>query len=64
MKTGATVVHAAKIPMQYFLLRENIQVQCDGTMADVKLLPAFTPKRSPGCVSDVLHDILEGNPNL
>ena len=63
-KTGATVVHAAKMPMQYFLSRESVQVQCDGTMADVKLLPVFTSKRSPGCFSDVLHDILEGNPNL
>ena len=41
-----------------------MQVQCDGALADVKVLPAFTPKRSPGCFSDVLHDILEGNPDL
>ena len=39
-------------------------VQCDGTMADVKMLVAFTSQRSPGCFNDVLHDILEGNPNL
>ena len=63
-KTGAAVVHAAKIPTQYILARHSMQVQCDGAMADVKMLPAFTAKRSPGGFSDVLHDILEGNPNL
>ena len=41
-----------------------MQVQCDGAMADVKMLPTFTAKRSPGCFSDVLHDILQGNPDL
>ena len=41
-----------------------MQVQCDGAMADVKMLPAFTANRSPGCFSDVLHDILKGNPHL
>ena len=60
-KTGATVVHAAKMPTQYILARESMEVQCDGAMADVKILPAFTAKRSPGCFSDVLHDILEAN---
>ena len=39
-------------------------MQCDGAMVDVKMLPAFTAKRSPGCFNDVLHDILERNPNL
>ena len=63
-KTGAAVVHAAKMPMQYILARESMQVQCDGAMADVKMLPAFTSKRTPGCFNDVLHDILEGNPDL
>ena len=58
----AAVVHAAKMPTRYILARENMQVQCDGAMADVKMLPAFTAKRSPGCFSDILHDILEGNP--
>ena len=60
-KTGATVVHAAKMPTQYILERDNMQVQCDGAMADVKMLAAFTAKRSPCCFSNVLHDILEGN---
>ena len=41
-----------------------MQVQCDGAMADVKMLPAFTTKRSPGCFSDITHDILEGNSDL
>ena len=63
-KTGAAVVHAAKMPTQYILARESMQVQCDGTMADVKMQPAFTSKRSTGCFGDVLHDILEGNPHL
>ena len=63
-KTGVAVVHAAKMPTQYILARESMQVQCDGTMADVKMLPAFTSKRSPRCFSDVFHDILEGNPDL
>ena len=62
-KTGAAVVHAAKMPTQYIFARENIKMQCDGTMADVGM-PAFTSKRSPRCFSDVLHDILEGNPTL
>ena len=39
-------------------------MQCDGTMADVKMLPVFSSKRSLGCFSDVLHDILKGNPNM
>ena len=63
-KTRAAVVHAAKMPTQCILARESMQEQCDGAMADVKMLPAFTAKRSPGCFSDVLHDILEGNPDL
>ena len=62
--TGAPVVHAAKMPTQYILASASLQVQCDGTMADVKMLPAFTSKRSPRCFSDVLHDSLEGNPDL
>ena len=41
-----------------------MQVQCDGATAVVKKLPAVTIKRSPGCFSDVLHDILEGNPDV
>ena len=63
-KTGAAVVHAAKMPTQYILARDSMHVQCDGAMADVKMLHAFTVKRPPGCFSDVLHDILEGNPDL
>ena len=63
-KTGATVVHITKMPTQCILARERRPVQCDGAMADVKMLPAFTAKRSPGCFSDVLHDILRGNPDL
>ena len=63
-KTGAAVVHAAKMPKQYILARESMQVQCDGAMADVKMLPAFTAKPSPGFFSDVLHDILEGSRDL
>ena len=39
-------------------------MQCTGTKGDVKMLPAFTSKRSPGCFSDVLQDTLEGNPHL
>ena len=39
-------------------------MQCDGAMADVKMLPAFTAKRSPWCFIDVLHSILEGNLDL
>ena len=39
-------------------------MECDGTMADVKMLPACTSKGSPKCFSDVLHNILEGNPDL
>ena len=62
--TGALVVHGAKMPTQYILARESMHVQCDGALADVKMLPAFTAKRSPGCFGDVLHDILEGNPNM
>ena len=63
-QTGAAVVHAAKMPMQYMLPRESMQEQCGGAMADIKMLPAFTAKGSPGCFSDVLHDVLEGNPDL
>ena len=59
-KTGAAVVHAAKMPTQYILAMESMQVQRDGAMVAVKMLPAFTAKRSPGCSSDVLHDSLEG----
>ena len=54
-KTGAAVVHAAKVPTQYILAMESMQVQCDGPMVDVKMLPAFTSKRSPGRFTDVLH---------
>ena len=43
-KTGAAVVHAAQMPTKYILARESMQVQCDGTMADVKMLPASTSK--------------------
>ena len=64
IKTGAAVVQAANMPTRYILVRESMQVRCDGTMADVKMLPAFTSKRSPRCFSHVLHDILEGNPDL
>ena len=60
-KMGAAVVHAAKMPTEYMLARESMQVQCDGAMADVKMLPALTAKRSPGGFSDVLRDIHEGN---
>ena len=63
-KTGTTVVHIAKMPTQHILTRDSMQVQCDGAMADIRMLPAFTSKRSPACFSDVLHDILEGNPDL
>ena len=63
-KTRATVLHAAKMPTQCILGRDSMQVQCDGAMADVKMLPAFTAKRSPGCFSDVLHSILKGYPTL
>ena len=63
-KTGAAVVHAAKMPTQCFHARESMQVQCEGAMADVKMLPTFTAKRSPRFFNDVLHDILEGNPHL
>ena len=63
-KKGVAVVHATKMPTQYIFARESMQVQCDGAMADVKMLPAFTAERSPGCFSDVLHHILEGNPDL
>ena len=63
-KTGAAVVHATKIPSQYILARESMQVQCDGAMVDFKMLPPFIAKRSPGCFSDLLHDILEGNQDL
>ena len=39
--------------------------RCRAGRAHAKtLLPAFTAKRSPGCFSDVLHDILEGNPHM
>ena len=63
-KTGAAVAHAAKTPTQCILARESMHVQCNGAMADVKVVPAFTAKRSPGCFSDVLHDIFEGNLDL
>ena len=63
-KTGTAVVHAAKMPTQYILARESMQVQCHGAMADVKMLPAFTAKRSPWCFNDVLGDILKGSPHL
>ena len=63
-KTGAAVVHAPKMPTQYILARESMHVQCAGTIADVKMLPAFTSKRSLGCFTDVLRDVLEGNPDL
>ena len=63
-KTGAAVVHATNMPAQYILTMKSMQVQCDGAMADGKMLPTFTAKRSPGCFTDVLHDILEGNPDL
>ena len=36
-------------------------MQCDGTMADANVLPVFTSKRSLGCFSDVLYDILEAH---
>ena len=49
-KTGIAVVHVAKMPTQYILARDSMQVQCDGTMADVKMLPVFTSKRSPRCL--------------
>ena len=39
-------------------------VQWDGAMADVKMLPPFTAKPSPGCFSNVLHNIIEGNLDL
>ena len=39
-------------------------MQCDGAMVDVKMLLASNAKRSPGCFSDVLPDILVGNPDL
>ena len=41
-----------------------MQVQCDGTIPDVKMPPPFTSKKSPRCFSDVLHDILEGKREL
>ena len=63
-KMGAAVVHAAEMPTQYILARESMQVQCDGAMADVKMLPAFTAKLSPECFSAGLHDSLEGNLDL
>ena len=46
-KTGAGVVHAAKMPTQCILATESMQVQCDGAMVDVKMLPAFIAKPSP-----------------
>ena len=63
-KTGAAVVRAAKMPTQYILAKESMQVQYDGAMADVKMQPAFTAKRFPGPFGDVLHDVLEGNTDL
>ena len=59
-KTGAAVVHAAKMPTRYILARESMQVQCDGAMADVKMLPAFTAKRSPGCFSYISTTLRNG----
>ena len=47
-KTGAAVVHAAKMPTQCILAKESMQVHCHGAMADFKMLPAFTAKRSRG----------------
>ena len=41
-----------------------MEVHCNGTMADVKMLPEFTSKRSPGSLSDSLYNNLEGNPGL
>ena len=49
-KTGAAVVHAAEMPTQYILVRESMQVQRDGAMADVKMLPAFTAKYKTSAV--------------
>ena len=63
-KTQAAVVHAAKMPKRYILARQRLHVQCDGTMVDVKIMPAFASKRSLGRFNDVLHDVLEGNPDL
>ena len=63
-KMGAAVVHAARMPTQNILVRESMQGQCDGAMANVKMLPPITSKRSPGCFSDVLHNIVEGNLDL
>ena len=60
-KTGAAVVHAAKMPMQCILARASMHVQCNGAMADVKMLPSFTAKQSPRYFNDVLHDVPEGN---
>ena len=52
-KTGAAVVHAAKMPTQYILERESsVQFFLCSACANT------------GCFSDVLHDILEGNPDL
>ena len=61
--TGAAVVHAAKLRTQYIFARESMHVQCDGTTADVKILPVFTSKRSPECFSDV-HIILGRYPDM
>ena len=62
--TGAAAVHATEMSTQCFHARESMQVQCEGAMADVKMLPTFNAKRSPRFFNDVLHDILEGNPDL
>ena len=35
-----------------------------GAMANVKSVPSFTAKRTPGCSSDVLQNLLETNSNL
>ena len=41
-RLGVAVVYATKMPTQYILARQYMRVQCDGTVADVKMLPAFT----------------------
>ena len=48
-KTGATVLHATQMPTQHISRKEIMRVECDATIADIKMLPAFTPKRSLGC---------------
>ena len=63
-KMGVMRAHATKMPTQYILARECMQVQWDGTIADVKTLPSFTSNQSVACFNDVLQDVLEGNVNL